>query len=245
MQSHYKTSLHSGGDTEGSLPAETSVKTGDYSPPSGGDAEGRGGQDLDLPWCLSFLEKRGKELYGAKFKIHEEDHEIIFKLIVYFIGDKQNAEKLGIDLQKGILLTGPVGCGKTSLMNLMRFIPPPERNHIMKSCRDVSFEFIQEGYEVIWRYSRMSFNNSRPKIYCFDDLGAEQSLKYFGNECNVLGEILLSRYEYFISHDMITHITTNLSASELENIYGNRLRSRLREMFNLVSFSQTSQDKRT
>lgn len=193
-------------------------------------------------WCISFLEKRGKELYGEKFKIHEEDHEIIFKLIVYFVGNKSNAEKLGLELQKGILITGPIGCGKTSIMNLMRFVPPPERNHIMKACRDVSFEFIQEGYEVIWRYSRMSFNNSHPKIYCFDDLGTEQALKYFGNECNVLGEILLSRYEYFISQKMITHLTTNLSATEIESLYGNRLRSRLREMFNLISIN--SSDKR-
>jgi len=86
----------------------------------------------------------------------------------------------------------------------------------MKTCRDVSFEVIQEGYEVIWRYSWMSFNNHHPKIYCFDDLGSEQSLKYFGNECNVMGEILLSRYEYFVSHVMVTHVTTNLSAPELE-----------------------------
>jgi hypothetical protein len=253
MQSHYDISPSSKGNAEGSLPAETSVKAGGESPPSGGDAEDslpagtnvKAGGGLDLPWCLSFLEKRGKELYGGKFKIHEEDHEIIFKLIVYFIGDKQNAQKLGIDLQKGILLTGPVGCGKTSLMNLMRFIPPPERNHIIKSCRDVSFEFIQEGYEVIWRYSRLSFNNSRPKIYCFDDLGTEQSLKYFGNECNVLGEILLSRYEYFVSHDMVSHITTNLSASEIENFYGSRVRSRFRELFNLISFDRTVKDKRS
>jgi len=194
-------------------------------------------------WCLSFLEKRGKELYGEKFRIYPEDHEIIFKLIVYFVGDQLNAQKLGIELQKGILLTGPIGCGKTSLMNLMRFVPPPERNHIMKPCRDVSFEFIQEGYEVIWRYSRMSFNNSHPKIYCFDDLGTEQSLKYFGNECNVMGEILLSRYEYFISQKMVTHLTTNLGASELENLYGNRIRSRLREMFNLLPLNSTDKRK--
>jgi energy-coupling factor transporter ATP-binding protein EcfA2 len=195
-------------------------------------------------WCISFLEKRGKELYGEKFRIHKEDHQIIYKLIVYFIGDQSEAVKLGIELSKGIFLTGPIGCGKTSLMNIMRFVPPPERNHIMKTCRDVSFEFIQEGYEVIWRYSRLSFNNSHPKIYCFDDLGTEQSLKYFGNECNVMAEILLSRYEYFISQKMITHITTNLSAPEIETSYGNRVRSRLREMFNLISFSETISDKR-
>jgi energy-coupling factor transporter ATP-binding protein EcfA2 len=196
-------------------------------------------------WCISFLEKRGREQYGQKFKILPDDHPLIFKLLVYFIGDKYHAAKLNIDLTKGILLSGPIGCGKTSLMNLMRHVPPPERGYFIKSTRDVSFEFIQEGYEIIWRYSRMSFNNQLPKAYCFDDLGAEQSLKYYGNECNVMGEILLSRYEYFVSHDMLTHITTNLSATEMEDLYGNRVRSRLREMFNLIAFGESAKDKRT
>ncbi len=213
------------------------------SPPSGGDAEGRGGQ-LDFNWCLTFFEKRGKELYGPKFKIHEQDHDLLYKLIIYFLGNLEEATRLNIELTKGILLTGPIGCGKTSLMTLMRSIPPPERNHIIKSCRDISFEFIQEGYEIIWKYSNMSFNNSLPKAYCFDDLGAEQNLKYFGNECNVMGEILLSRYDLFISQGMITHLTTNLSATEIEASYGNRTRSRLREMFNLLSFNPSAQDKR-
>jgi DNA replication protein DnaC len=57
-------------------------------------------------------------------------------------------------------------------------------------------------------------------------------------------EIMLSRYEYFISQKKITHLTTNLSASELESYYGNRVRSRLREMFNLISFG-VSKDKRS
>jgi energy-coupling factor transporter ATP-binding protein EcfA2 len=222
-----------------SQPKKTMANHSNTHPTLDGGIKGEG-----FAWCLSFLEKRGKELYGEKFRIHQEDHQIIYKLIVYFIGDQSEAVKLGIDLSKGIFLTGPIGCGKTSLMNVMRFVPPPERNHIMKTCRDISFEFIQEGYEVIWRYSRMSFNNSHPKIYCFDDLGTEQSLKYFGNECNVMAEILLSRYEYFISQKMITHLTTNLSAKDLEEIYGNRLRSRLREMFNLISFSSKIPDKR-
>lgn len=200
---------------------------------------------FDFSWCLNFFEKRGKELYGEKFQIRQEDHTVIYKLLIYFIGSRTEAEKLDIDLRKGILLTGPIGCGKTSIMSLMRFVPPPERKHIIKPCRELSFEFIQEGFEVIFRYSKMSFNNNLPKVYCFDDLGAEQSLKYFGNECNVMGEVLLSRYDLFISQGMITHLTTNLSASEMERMYGNRVRSRFREMFNLIAFEKTSTDKRT
>ncbi len=87
-------------------------------------------------------------------------------------------------------------------------------------------------------------NEQWPRIYCFDDLGTENSLKYYGNECNVMAEVLLSRYELFIQKKMLTHLTTNLSATEIENLYGNRVRSRMREMFNLVSFGSQVKDKR-
>jgi DNA replication protein DnaC len=59
-----------------------------------------------------------------------------------------------------------------------------------------------------------------------------------------MAEILLARSDLFVSKRMMTHITTNLSASELESIYGNRIRSRMREMFNLVAFDRESKDKR-
>ena len=80
--------------------------------------------------------------------------------------------------------------------------------------------------------------------YCFDDLGAEKQIKHFGNDCNVMAEILISRYEQFTQNNSITHITTNLSASELESYYGNRVRSRLRNMFNIIAFDSGCNDKR-
>jgi len=83
-----------------------------------------------------------------------------------------------------------------------------------------------------------------PKNYCFDDLGVESSLKYYGNECNVMAEVLLTRYDLFVAQNLVTHLTTNLSASEIEEAYGNRVRSRLREMFNLIAFNNDSIDKR-
>ncbi|WP_299672122.1 hypothetical protein [uncultured Polaribacter sp.] len=116
--------------------------------------------------------------------------------------------------------------------------------YYVKSCRDVSFEFIQEGYEVVYRYSKGNLYQPKCNLICFDDLGTESNLKYFGNECNVMAEIILSRYDLFISKKLKTHTTTNLSASEIEQQYGNRVRSRMRELFNLIAFNNSSKDKR-
>ena len=66
----------------------------------------------------------------------------------------------------------------------------------------------------------------------------------FGKDCNVMGEILLSRYDLFLSHKTKTHATTNLNAKELEERYGNRVRSRMRQLFNLIAFDKSSRDKR-
>lgn len=194
---------------------------------------------------LAWMESKGQALYGSHFRLQEPDYGLVYQLLVYVFQDEQNASRQGLDLHKGLLLSGPIGCGKTSLMNLLRFFEPANNRFVLKSCREVSFEFIQEGYEVIQRYSQASVHRySRLPTYCFDDLGAESNLKYYGNECNVMGEILLSRYDLFISRGMKTHLTTNLTSTEIDQYYGNRLRSRMREMFNLVSFDKEARDKR-
>jgi DNA replication protein DnaC len=193
---------------------------------------------------ISWLENKAKEKYGNHFVIHENDHQILFKLIAYFLKDEVTAHQLNINLNKGILLSGPIGCGKTSLMNLMKYISPANQKFYVKPTREISFEFIQDGYEVIHKYAKGNLYQNEPKIICFDDLGIENNLKYYGNECNVMAEIILSRYDIFISKKTVTHITTNLSATEIETQYGNRVRSRMREMFNLISFNSNEKDKR-
>lgn len=199
---------------------------------------------LSYPEIITWLEKKGVELYGKKFKILENDYEIIYKLMAYFLKDEQTCYQFNIDLEKGILLSGPIGCGKTSLMSLMKYLAPTENKFSVKPCRDISFEFIQDGYQIIHKYSIGKLYESNPRTICFDDLGTESNLKYFGNECNVMAEILLSRYDLFISKKLKTHITTNLSASEIEKHYGNRVRSRLRELCNLIAFDNIAKDKR-
>ena len=160
------------------------------------------------------------------------------------IKDQNTALKEQIDLNKGILLSGPIGCGKTSIMHLIRPFASPLSDYKIKTCRELSFEFAKSGYDAINKYTLKQNYQSRLPGYCFDDLGAEQQIKHFGNDCNVMAEVLISRYEQFVENNSITHLTSNLSASEIEMLYGNRLRSRMRNMFNLISFNVNSNDKR-
>ena len=204
---------------------------------------------FDFPGCRNWLEGQGKKMFGAHFRIFQEDQELLLALLIYAIGDKEGAAKRNLDLKKGILLNGPIGCGKTSLMTLINYFFPKGKQYQIKSAREISFEYEKEGYKTINRYSKTTLKSGtsaiNPNIFCFDDLGIEQPQKYFGNECNVMAEILLSRYDLFVLKGLPTHLTTNLSASELESKYGNRIRSRMREMFNLVAFDKNSRDKRS
>ncbi len=188
--------------------------------------------------CLEYIQIKGKEKYGDEFALRKEDFVLIRKMLCYAIRDEEACTDYEINVYKGILLLGPVGCGKTSLMTLIRDFFPSSFRPILKSTRQVSYEFIKEGYEIIEQYGKSE------KVFCFDDLGVESSLKHYGNECNTMGEILLSRYDQFIQFGTITHVTTNLNSVELEKMYGVRVRSRLREMFNLITFPKETQDKR-
>lgn len=197
-------------------------------------------------YLLSQIAIEGKRIYGDGFAIHYPDLPVIHKLLAYVLQDEATATRLGVDLHKGIMLSGRVGCGKTSLICILRKLSSESFKPVIKSCREISIEFCKQGYDIIARYSTNAFHpySSIPRVYCFDDLGLETSVNYWGDKWNVMAEILLSRYDLFISHKMITHVTTNLNADELEVIYGDWLRSRMRAMFNLIAFDPGTTDKR-
>lgn len=236
----------------------------------------------DFKNTLDFLEAKGKQLFGDNFKIYKDDHPLIYKLMIYSIRDQKSCLANNINLQKSILLTGPVGCGKTTLMQLMPYITPHFRSYDILSTRNIVFSFNANGYDTINTFSSK-------RACCFDDLGAEPTGRHYGHDCNVMAEILISRYElsqFFppvktksswqrppmnkkngsetkslenqnqvvykrSKHSVnpnsqkLTHLTSNLNAQEIEERYGERVRSRLREMVNVIAFPASSIDKRT
>lgn len=75
-----------------------------------------------------------------------------------------------------------------------------------------------KGYRIQFQYCRIRIleKYTDTKNYCFDDLGIEPTESHYAKECNVMGEIILSRYELLCHPEpqrrIYTHITTNLNA---------------------------------
>jgi len=202
--------------------------------------------NFDYHDLLQKVSKAGKDTFGRDFMIEDVDRPVITRLLCYFLKDEGVAAAEKIDLHKGLLLMGPVGCGKSSLMKIMSNYCSFADRPTFRACNEVVLDFNNRGYACINQYTKHSFMSytSVPRVFCFDDLGTEGMGYHFGCSTNVMGEILLSRYNYFVARRMITHITTNMDSSGLEAIYGPVLCSRMREMFNQITFSNTSKDKR-
>jgi|GEM_PF-2889537 len=127
---------------------------------------------------------KGKLMFGERFRIYKEDRGILLKLCNYIIKDNDSCKKDGIDPNKGLLLTGPV----TSLMRLLKFLEPYQKPYSVIPSRNIVFGFNHIGFNVIEDYGNGQY-------FCFDDLGVEPTGRHYGKDCNVMGEILLSRYE--------------------------------------------------
>ena len=68
----------------------------------------------DFDKMLVYLTAKGRLLFGKNFRFYKEDRDTMYKLCLYFIKDEVSCAKYGIDINKGILLTGPVGCGNVN-----------------------------------------------------------------------------------------------------------------------------------
>ncbi|NEW80121.1 MAG: ATPase [Gelidibacter sp.] len=193
--------------------------------------------DYDFNKLKEFLNIKGRVIFDKNFRLHKEDNALLFVLCCYFIQDQNSSAIIGLDINKGLLISGPVGCGKTSLMKLMPYLASHKIKYETIPTRNIVNNFNAAGFEVLKKYKDT-------KDYCFDDLGLEPTGCHNTRDCNVMGEILLSRYDLFKAKKVKTHITTNLNTEELEARYGSQFISRLGEMFNLVSFKDDSVDKR-
>ncbi len=153
----------------------------------------------------------------------------------------------GYYLAKGILLTGDVGTGKTDLFNILRTY----LNNYLKSRYTFTYgvvwkftsDFSKDGYSSLdgqelhnRYYDELCLTDSRTKFP-----NKEQAM-HFGSKLLIGEEIIMLRYNSFKRKGYQTHFSTNATAAELTEIYGERAFSRLTEMCNFLSL--TGDDRR-
>lgn len=179
--------------------------------------------------------------------IDDNNRAVVLKLASYFSG-LQNEHTAGMDFNKGILLFGNVGTGKTTLMQLMC-----ESAHApfqITSAQDIVNEYQKkDGVLLIEEFTRLIHNPISGRYFgnrniglCIDDIGTETEGRSYGNQKNVVGEVIMSRYANL--RGPFTHLTTNATRDELKSYYGLRVYDRMREMFNIVSFPINAESRR-
>jgi len=185
-----------------------------------------------------YVQKYGREILPG-FKIDSHNAEVIDSLIHYFHGNPTFTLPGGThgNPEKGILLLGQPGVGKTLLLELfskyvtfdqMYFLADGKRCPltfpIVRTDQIVS-GFSSFGHEEIDQYIRR-------RVLCLDDLGEEtMEANHFGTRLNVLQHIMEARY----SRSCLTLATSNHNLKDLSEMYGSRIASRIPEMFNLIA----------
>lgn len=199
----------------------------------------------------SFLENY-KIVNGKDFIQNEETLFNVKPIFYYFLKDEnfifcENVNPLSKpSFEKGLLLVGGYGNGKTSIMKTFEKIFLNIKGFNFKIYNTKEVVKIFEGITAESEFTKRDFDtkmNQGTKL--FDDLKAERDASNFG-KVNLISEILEIRY----LNKRLTHATMNYkegfdgdivaSVDEIALKYGDRVYDRVYEMFNIIEFKGKS-----
>lgn len=182
--------------------------------------------------------------HGRQFIIDDYNRKVLRFLMLYF-----NNSPLALEvfkekkyaLDKNILLVGPVGTGKTLIMEVMRLylsrIHSPLEYKVFSQTQMLNY-FKQHNNIDFFTFNAADSKSfeGKPFHVCLNDIGLKTQ-KFYGNDMErVIEEFLYARYEIWEQQFKRTHITTNLDAKDIEELFAdghNRLSDRFK-MFNVV-----------
>ena len=202
--------------------------------------------------------KKFYELHnGKQFEETPETLKNIAPIILYFSRDldffkqerllkKIGETKLNLSFEKGLLVIGNYGNGKTSIMATM--------SKMMQNYRIPGWFKSYSSHDLVREFEGVENPNDRLEFYkryakhnlYIDDVKKEKMASNFG-KVDVVRDILENRYD----NKSITHITCNYREGdgsqdlsdalvEFGERYGGHMYDRLFEMFNIIQFKGKS-----
>lgn len=210
-------------------------------------------EKFDFLSAKTFFVSRAKKMFNFDFTL-DHDNEVIFDMLCHYFNDDATfvtmAAAYGVknpSLDKGILFAGNFGVGKTVFMKV--FMQNKRQSFFIRESKKIADSYITSKDKVIPEEYLMPFDNGfdNPAVFyqkysglCIDDIGAERVKNNFGNISNVIGELIEMRYSHVPLEGLpkltgaMLHGSTNLSVEQLKDYYGERVTSRMREIFNWI-----------
>lgn len=165
------------------------------------------------------------------FTIDDENKTAVTDLYAYFTKSPSSI----LNLNKGIWIEGDIGTGKSTLLYIFSKLLSQYRcGFLIHSCPDIAIKYTQGDDLDTYTHGRNCYP-SHPVNMGFDELKREIIPAYqYKNALNVMQYILHTRYNLWQKMKIQTYITTNADADEIQDTYGDFIRSRRSEMFNIL-----------
>lgn len=192
----------------------------------------------------------GRQLH-KDFNLDEPRRREIYEKAFYVFSGSEKALTLGMKPDKGLLMNGDLGVGKTTLMRVMqRLFKDTCRRFKWVSAKDIKdmLDEVKPAEIKLW------YGKSLKCDLYLDDIGVGQAThNNYGNQVNLIGELIMDRYELYVSDGFKTHLSTNLLTDiskdqreltpglvTVKDLYGDRVLDRMVEMTNLISWTGKS-----
>lgn len=198
-----------------------------------------------------FIDKATQSTKGNKdfrFVIDSYNKKVLDFFYAYMVQDLETLQKLKGNVEKGILIQGTNGSGKSFLFETL------DKIYIEHKVQHWRIHFneaiiLPEKYRRYISNPQIASNDldfyeyySKGAIL-IDDLGAEIKLKHFGNEVEIVDQLIQLRYNIFKKKNLKTFVTTNLSLEDIKRRYGLRSYDRIFEMFNILQLNGPTRRK--
>lgn len=171
---------------------------------------------------------KAAEQYCGRFDIDDVNKEIINEIILYLDRDEafNKQSEFGLrHINKGIMLIGNPGGGKTTIIEIMQaLLRKTPLGFIKKSTAEITDEFAKSGPEFLKTLNGNVF---------FDDLGFERTAVHYGDKRELMQDVIFSRYDQMRYNGSITHFTSMSGFTALKEKYGEFAWSRLKQMCNI------------
>ena len=201
---------------------------------------------IPLDWMKKEFYKTAKSYFQKerrKFEV-DEDNKIILDIICRYFANDPSFEDVVENgrLNKGLMIKGNCGTGKSSVFDIIQFIGRKHRIPQLWFCNVSSLTVTAE----FAKYNKDSNADSVIEYYskgkvCFDDLGSENMVNDYGIKKELMREVLELRYNRFKSLGTKTFCSTNLTIEKLVEKYDKdskpdhkRIEDRIYGMFNIL-----------